>query len=117
MPSTPQFCGGQCWYDLALAVQPGNSNVIFAGGQANYAPPSGGTVVQSLDGGINWNNYSNLHPDTHAFAFSADGTILYSGNDGGMWSTTQITSNNVTWNSLNVGLATQQFIRPVDRRE
>ena len=109
LPNTPSFCGGQCWYDLALAVQPGNSNVIFAGGQASYALPSGGTVVQSLDGGNTWNTYSNLHPDTHAFTFSADGTILYSGNDGGMWSTTQITSTNITWTSLNTGLATQQF--------
>ena len=39
LPDTPSFCGTQCWYDLALAVQPGNSNVIFAGGQATYAPP------------------------------------------------------------------------------
>ena len=77
LPNTPQFCGGQCWYDMAMAVQPGNSNVIFAGGQANYAPPSGGSVVQSLDGGNTWNNYSNLHPDTHALAFTPDGSIFY----------------------------------------
>jgi photosystem II stability/assembly factor-like uncharacterized protein len=109
LPNTPSFCGGQCWYDLALAVQPGNSSVIFAGGQASYAPPSGGAVVQSLDGGNTWTIYSNIHPDTHAFAFSADGTILYSGNDGGMWSTNQINSANITWTALNTGLATQQF--------
>ncbi len=103
LPNTPNFCGGQCWYDLALAVQPGNSNVIFAGGDCC------GTVVESLDGGNSWTTFTNLHPDTHAFVFTKDGTILYSGNDGGMWSTTQITSSSLTWTNLNAGLATQQF--------
>ena len=70
LPNTPNFCGGACWYDLALAIQPGNSNVIFAGGDCCH------TVVQSLDGGNSWNIYTNIHPDTHAFAFTPDGTIL-----------------------------------------
>lgn len=109
LPNAPSFCGGQCWYDMALAIQPGNSNVIFAGGQATYAPPSGGAVVQSLDGGNTWTIYSNIHPDSHAFTFSHDGSILYLGNDGGMWSTNQISSTNITWTVLNAGLATQQF--------
>jgi hypothetical protein len=109
LPNTPSFCGGQCWYDLALAVQPGNSNVIFAGGQASYAPPSGGSVVQSLDGGNTWTIYSNIHPDAHALVFTPDGSTLYVGNDGGMWSTTQITSTSINWTDLNAGLATEQF--------
>ena len=109
LPDTPSFCGTQCWYDLALAVQPGNSNVIFAGGQATYAPPSGGSVVQSLDGGDTWTIYDNLHPDTHALAFSQDGSILYVGNDGGMFSTNQVASTKINWTDLNAGLATEQF--------
>ena len=108
-PNAPAFCGSQCWYDLALAVQPGNSNAIFAGGQATYAAPSGGSVVQSLDGGNTWTIYSNIHPDAHAFVFTPDGSILYVGNDGGMWSTNQIGSTNITWANLNTGLATEQF--------
>jgi hypothetical protein len=65
--------------------------------------------VQSIDGGNSWTIYSNIHPDAHAFVFSHDGSILYIGNDGGMWSTTQMTSTNITWNNLNTGLATEQF--------
>jgi photosystem II stability/assembly factor-like uncharacterized protein len=105
LPNTPDFCEGQCWYDLALAVQPGNSNVIFAGGAQN----SSGSVVQSLDGGNTWTIYANIHPDAHAFVFTPDGSILYVGNDGGMWSTTQITSTAINWTNLNTGLATEQF--------
>ncbi len=105
LPNTPDFCEGQCWYDLALAVQPGNSNVIFAGGAQSCC----GSVVQSIDGGNSWTIYSNIHPDAHAFVFTPDGSTLYVGNDGGMWSTTQPTNTNITWNNLNTGLATEQF--------
>jgi photosystem II stability/assembly factor-like uncharacterized protein len=105
LPSTPDFCEGQCWYDLALAVQPGNSNVIFAGGAQSCC----GSVVQSVDGGNTWTKYSNIHPDAHAFVFTPDGAILYVGNDGGMWSANQPASTNITWTNLNTGLATEQF--------
>lgn len=105
LPNTPDFCQNQCWYDLAMAVQPGNSNVIFAGGAQNFS----GSVAQSLDGGNTWTLYQNIHPDAHAFVFTPDGSTLYIGNDGGMWSTTQITSTNITWTNLNAGLATEQF--------
>ncbi len=104
-PNVPDFCDGQCWYDLSLAVQPGNSNVIFAGGAQSCC----GSVVQSVDGGNTWTIYSNIHPDAHAFVFTPDGTILYVGNDGGMWSTNTPTSTSITWNNLNTGLATEQF--------
>ena len=109
LPNAPSFCGDQCWYDLALAVQPGNSNVIFAGGQATYGGASAGSVVQTLDGGHSWTIYSNTHPDAHAFVFTPDGTTLYMGNDGGMWSTNQPGSTNINWTNLNAGLATEQF--------
>jgi photosystem II stability/assembly factor-like uncharacterized protein len=105
LPNTPDFCVGQCWYDLVVAVQPGNSNVIFAGGAQSCC----GSVVQSVDGGNTWTIYSNIHPDAHAFVFTPDGSILYVGNDGGMWSTTQIASTNINWTNLNTGLATEQF--------
>ncbi len=104
IPSTPDFCAGQCWYDIAVAVQPGNSNVVVLGG-SEY----NGQVVVSKDGGATWTSYNNLHPDTHVLVFSADGSKFYTGDDGGIWSTTNLTAVSPTWNSLNAGISTLQF--------
>jgi len=115
LTNTPNLCGGQCWYDFVIAVAPGNSNAVFGGGSG-----WGNQLYQSLDGGNTWvetgpAQNSTIHPDLHALTFSADGSILYIGVDGGMYSTTEIstTLNNVT--SLNAGsgpgtgLGTLQF--------
>jgi photosystem II stability/assembly factor-like uncharacterized protein len=104
IPSAPDFCAGQCWYDIAIAVQPGNSNVVVLGG-SEY----NGQVVVSTDGGSTWTLYNDLHPDTHSLVFSADGSVFYTGDDGGIWSTTNLTSVSPTWTSLNAGLSTLQF--------
>src|SRR3984893_9833518 len=32
LTSTPDYCTPQCWYDHTIAVDPANSNVIYAGG-------------------------------------------------------------------------------------
>ena len=29
------FCGGQCFYDIAVAMDPGNANIIYLGGSGN----------------------------------------------------------------------------------
>jgi photosystem II stability/assembly factor-like uncharacterized protein len=105
LTNAPNYCGGLCWYANVIAVMPGNSNVIYAGGD-------GGTpVTNSLDGGNTWTNLNNLgiHPDLHALAFTPDGQKLYIGNDGGMYSTTNPASSMPTIKNLNNRLATLQF--------
>jgi photosystem II stability/assembly factor-like uncharacterized protein len=105
LTTAPDYCGSQCWYDNVIAVMPGNSNVIYAGGD-------GGTpVTSSNDGGNTWRNHNNIgiHPDLHALVFTPDGTKLYIGNDGGMYSATNVTAPNPTIASLNSQLATLQF--------
>ncbi len=103
LTNAPNYCGGQCWYDNVIAVAPGNSNVIYAGGD-------GGThLAQSLDGGNTWTVYNSIHPDLHALEFTPDGTKLYIGNDGGMYSATNTTTTNLTFSNLNAELATLQF--------
>ncbi len=101
--NVPDYCNGQCWYDNAIAVAPGNSNVLFVGGD-NATP-----IIRSIDGGSTWTIITAVHPDSHAFAFSSDGKKLYNGDDGGIWSTTDITNATMTWTSLNQGLATIQY--------
>jgi photosystem II stability/assembly factor-like uncharacterized protein len=109
------YCLSQCWYDNVIAVAPGNSNVVFIGG-AGW----GDQIFQSLNAGETWTLIppdESIHPDLHALAFTPDGTILYVGNDGGVYKITSpksaVTSAEVT--SLNAGsspgagLATLQF--------
>ncbi|MBZ5701357.1 MAG: glycoside hydrolase [Acidobacteriia bacterium] len=112
---TKGFCNDQCFYDLTIAVHPTDPLTVFAGGAANNA-----TVIRSMDGGSTWaevsrNNVAGatdaLHVDTHAFAFNTIGSILYVGNDGGVWSTNNPkgTVGAGYWSNLNAPLNITQF--------
>ena len=103
------FCTPQCFYDMKLAVAPGNSGqTIFAGGSAQ---PTNGKVVighssvyRSLDGGNIWGdvsadgsgNETSIHVDAHAlnFAVGSGGQVLamFAGNDGGVWASQNVFS-------------------------
>jgi uncharacterized protein (TIGR03437 family) len=99
---------GQCWYDMTIRVDPQNPDVVFAGGQA--------ITIRSMDGGATWDtldfsgpNQQPIHVDYHDLAFVPDGSKLYLANDGGMYSTTDITSFSVNWTELNDTLSLTQF--------
>lgn len=104
----PDFCTPQCFYDMKLAVAPGNSGqTIFAGGSAQ---PFNGQVVighssvyRSLDGGNTWgdmsadgsSNGTSIHVDVHALEFAASGgavKAMFAGNDGGVWASQDVFS-------------------------
>lgn len=100
----------QMWYDNALAVSPSDSKIVVAGGLA---------LFRSMDGGNTWQvmpnigpNRVQIHVDQHYLAFTPDATKLYVANDGGIYSTTDATVDNVgsiNWTSLNTTLAITQF--------
>jgi uncharacterized repeat protein (TIGR01451 family) len=95
------------WYEGAVAIDPKNENVVVTGGSDMSISRDGGTTWHDVSGG---SNGVVLHPDQHAFAFSAYGGILYVGNDGGVFSTTEFSSAPpFPWNDLNSTLATLQF--------
>jgi uncharacterized repeat protein (TIGR01451 family) len=80
------YCGGQCFYDNVIEVDPTNPNVVFAAGQFDYGIGSGG-IFRSDDGGQTWKNLGwDQHPDFHALAFDPTNTArILSGSDGGVW--------------------------------
>ncbi|MGI8855968.1 MAG: IPT/TIG domain-containing protein [Thermomicrobiales bacterium] len=107
--------GPQGTYDTAIAVDPANANLVYAGGV---------NVIASTDGGATWRLIgdvycsgaaicvSPLHPDQHAIAFRLTGTPsqVYLANDGGLWkSTNSNQGTGTTWTDLNSNLATTQF--------
>lgn len=69
------------------------------------------TLVRSLDGGMTWTTVAQglVHPDMHALAFTADGSKLYLGNDGGAYSTNEVGATNPAFVALNSTLAITQF--------
>jgi photosystem II stability/assembly factor-like uncharacterized protein len=107
--SAPDYCTPQCWYDNVIGVKPDNANVVYVGGAASHY------MSRSLDGGLSWtdvqngNNGASLHVDQHAIAFTRDGTKMYVGNDGGVWSTTNVATTPVSWTNLNHTIGTLQF--------
>ena len=53
--SVLDYCAEQCIYDNVIEADPTNPDIVFAGGQFNYAIRSGG-IFRSDDGGAHWRN-------------------------------------------------------------
>lgn len=95
--STTGFCGGQCFYNLAIDVDQTNANNVFVGGQA---ATQGAITSRSTDGGVNFTAINDkLHADTHAIAVSpSNPLIVYTGNDGGIFKSVD---GGINYDSLN----------------
>jgi VCBS repeat-containing protein len=111
-PSTPNYMGasvfGQGWYDTTLAVAPGHSNEVFAGGSDNGGSQG---IIETTNNGRVWSsitsdvNGNGPHTDHHAAAFDANGNFL-DGDDGGIF---RFNPSTGLWTDLNGNLNTIQF--------
>ena len=113
------YCGGQCFYDLPVAISPTDANLILIGGGGNstctrvYARSvnAGATFTAAGVGDV------GLHADAHAIAFApSDPSIVYEGNDGGIY---RSADGGATWTSVNTaGFSATQFqsiaVHPTD---
>ena len=96
------FCGGQCFYDIALAVTPDNQTIHLGGaarsGTAGLCNID--VMKRSTNGGASFvRNDNGLHADEHALAIApSNPSVVYTGSDGGIW---RSTDNGTTWVSLN----------------
>lgn len=98
--------GGQAWYDMALAVEPGDADVVYVGGI---------NVWKSTDAGATWTIKSHwvfpsavgyTHADIHSLDV-IDGR-LFCGSDGGLY----VSSTGAdAWTDLSEGLDITQFYR------
>ena len=89
------FCGGQCFYNIAIEVDPNDANKVYLGGTGTTT-----TFGFSTDGGINFtNSQSGLHTDSHAIAVAPSlPSTVYFGSDGGIYKSTD---SGTTWATLN----------------
>ncbi len=80
------YCGGQCFYDNVLAVDPISPTIVYVGGQFDYNNGRGG-IYRSTNGGATWVDLGfGQHPDFHAIAVRRDApNNVVIGNDGGVW--------------------------------
>ena len=103
----PQGGSGQGDYDIAIGVDPTNANRAVFEGIDVFATTDGGNSVHPIgkvySGGA-------IHPDFHAILFTGANSF-YAGNDGGVWSTTDLGGSGTAadWNNLNNTLGTTQF--------
>ncbi len=106
------FAGGQGFYDIAVGTDPNNPNNVSVGGQANQK-----VFERSTDGGLNWTIDPaggpyvitlGLHADVHAIAYAkTNGSVIYHGNDGGIWRSNDGGDNWVSKNTA--GLSAAQY--------
>lgn len=88
------FCSPQCFYDIAIAVDPTDADRVYLGGSPQL--PFG----ISINGGTSFtSSNSGLHVDSHAIAVAPSlPSTVYFGSDGGIYKST---NSGATWATLN----------------
>jgi hypothetical protein len=123
MTAAQGFGGGQASYDIGVDIDATNANNIYISGTLSAANGSPrGTFLYSHDGGTTFNTSTDsLHVDGHmAGVAPSNPNVAYTGTDGGIWRSTNATSNGLTWTDINTsGYSATQFqsiaVHPLDR--
>ncbi|MFN4300095.1 MAG: VPS10 domain-containing protein [Thermaurantimonas sp.] len=99
--------GGQAWYDLAIAVDPTNPDIIYTGGVNIWKSTNGGSSFSINSHWVYTNqNVPYVHADIHFLGFYNG--ALYAGCDGGIFRTT---NGGQSWTDLSFGLNITQIYR------
>ncbi|MBK7375332.1 MAG: T9SS type A sorting domain-containing protein [Chitinophagaceae bacterium] len=88
------FCTGQCFYDIAIAVDPTNANTVYLGGSPTIISAKSTNAAVSFT-----DNNAGVHVDTHVLTVSpSDPTQVWMGTDGGIYKST---NSGLSWTPLN----------------
>jgi len=94
---TPDNFWCQGAYNNAIAINPINPNYVIQGA---------GDLLFTTNGGVNWTETGGGHHDHHVLKWNADASLLYDGNDGGIFISP---ANGSEWSSLLNFLPITQF--------
>jgi photosystem II stability/assembly factor-like uncharacterized protein len=115
--SSPTHLSDQGWYDNTIWVSPTDSTLVVVGGIDLWRSTDSASSFTRISTWSLWP--SSPHADQHTIVAhpSYDGSsnkIVFVGNDGGVWKSTDITSatsssSSNTWSSVSTGIITTQF--------
>ena len=102
----------QAGYDLCIAVDPADANILYLGGINIWKSTNGGSTltINSHWVGSSWGTSCapSVHADIHSLDFSPVNSKLYTGCDGGIY----VTSNGgTTWIDISGGLGIAQIYK------
>ncbi|MCK5765005.1 MAG: PKD domain-containing protein [Bacteroidales bacterium] len=100
--------GGQAWYDLDIAADPLNENIIFAGGVNCFKSSDGGTTWQISSHWWGDCGVPAVHADLHILEYNPADGRLYAGNDGGIYWTANGGTN---WTVITDGMPISQVYK------
>jgi hypothetical protein len=104
------FTRTQAWYDLTMAVDPNNSATLFIGGVDLFKSTNGASTWQQIAHWYGGFTFQEVHADQHAIVFSpGNSNVIYFGNDGGIWQTTNGTATIPTITSKSDNYNVTQF--------
>ena len=104
-----EFAARQAWYDLSLAVDPNNANVIAMGGLHLWRSRDGGESWERMTtGGLDSVLIRFMHVDQHEITFRNSDEV-YFGNDGGIYKTIDFTAEQPFIYDKNFGYNVTQF--------
>ena len=97
--------GGQAWYDLDIAADPVNPEIIFAGGVNNFKSTNGGSTWSISSHWYGGCGVPSVHADLHVMEYNPLNGRLYAGNDGGVYWTGNA---GTSWTEISNGLIISQ---------
>jgi hypothetical protein len=108
--TTSDFTRGQSWYDLAIAINPNDSNNVMIGGVDLLKTTNGGTSWTQITSWWGGCSRQYVHADQHIIYYEpGSSTVAYFGNDGGIWRTSTATAATPTITGKNTNYNVTQF--------
>jgi trimeric autotransporter adhesin len=101
--SEPTINAGQGWYDLAIGVDPNNTNIVVAGGLNFYRTTNGGDTWTQITRWVG-STFNYVHADHHGVVWNGSQVLLAT--DGGIFYSSD---NGVSYTDRNVGMRVMQF--------
>jgi hypothetical protein len=109
------FC--YSWYNSTIEVDPANANIVWGGGLSIFHTPDGGTTWNNVWNGTDPTYPLGVHSDHHAVAFDpTNSKIVYVGDDGGIFRTTDTSAATWHWNNVSHGMVVTEFYRATSQQ-